>query len=86
MEIREEIREYIIYNSLNGFSDGDLDYDDSFLEKGIIDSTGVLELISFVEDKYCINVEDEELIPDNFDSVNRLAAYITSKSSNENIL
>ncbi len=58
---------------------------EAFLEKGLIDSTGVLELVSFIEEKYEISVDDEELIPDNFDSVNKLSAFITKKSTNQPI-
>ena len=64
---------------LLGDSSKVLNNDDSFLEKGIIDSTGVLELVSFVEETFNFRVEDEELIPDNLDSVNKLEAYIQTK-------
>jgi acyl carrier protein len=53
--------------------------DDSFLEKGIIDSTGVLELVSFIEETFKIRVEDEELVPDNLDSLNNLTSYVNKK-------
>ena len=53
--------------------------DDSFLEKGIIDSTGVLELVSFIEDTFNIRVEDEELVPNNLDSLNNLTSYVKKK-------
>ena len=76
-----EIRSFIVENFLYGQDDGFGD-DVSFLEKGIIDSTGVLELVSFVEDKYGISVDDEELVPDNFDSLNNLSAYIARKKNN----
>jgi len=76
-----EIRSFIVENFLYGQDDGFGD-DVSFLEKGIIDSTGVLELVSFVEDKYGISVDDEELVPDNFDSLNNLSAYIARKTNN----
>jgi acyl carrier protein len=56
--------------------------DDSFLEGGLIDSTGVLELVLFVEETFGIKVEDEELIPDNFDSVNRIVEFAKSKTKN----
>jgi acyl carrier protein len=52
---------------------------DSFLEQGILDSTGVLELVSWVEETYAIEVTDGELIPENFDSVDKLTAYIWKK-------
>ena len=50
--------------------------DASFLEKGIIDSTGVLELVSFVEQTFGFSIGDEDLTPDNLDSINKVAAFI----------
>ena len=79
MTIQEQIRDYIATNML--FSDNGYPYDDStsFLEEGIIDSTGVLELILFVEATFGIKVSDEDITPDNFDSVARLTGYIQTK-------
>ena len=56
-----------------------LDSDDLLLEKGIIDSTGLLELVAFIEMTFKIRVEDEEIIPDNFDSINELVYFVESK-------
>jgi acyl carrier protein len=53
--------------------------DTSFLEEGIIDSVGVLELVAFIEETFAIRIEDEEIVPDNFDSVNKLVAHVQSK-------
>jgi acyl carrier protein len=79
-QIEEMIRTYIAENML--FSNDGYPYLDStsFLEEGIVDSTGILELMMFVEESFGITVDDEELVPDNFDSVSRLAAYTRSKS------
>jgi acyl carrier protein len=55
--------------------------EDSLLDKGIVDSTGVLELIGFLEENYDIQIEDEELIPDNLDSVVKLVNFINRKKS-----
>jgi acyl carrier protein len=52
---------------------------DSFLGKGLIDSIGILTLVEFVSDKYVIAIEDEELIPDNWDSVQRIARFVQNK-------
>jgi acyl carrier protein len=52
----------------------------SLLQEGIIDSTGVLELVMFVEETFGFTVEDEEIVPENFDSVERLARYVRSKT------
>lgn len=75
------IREYIAKNLL--FSDSGFNYDDdaSFLDEGIIDSLGVIELVTFVEKRFGVSVADPELIPDNFDSVRKLNAYIQRKLS-----
>jgi acyl carrier protein len=79
MNIKSEIRKYIIENFLYGNDDNTLGDDVSFLENGIIDSTGVLELVSFVQETFKIKVKDEELIPNNFDSLSKLEAFIVSK-------
>ena len=52
---------------------------DSFLEQSIIDSTGVLELVEFIQDSFGIKIEDEELMPDNLDSLNSIEKFIKSK-------
>ena len=80
--IREEIRDFVVENFLFGKGDGLTD-GDSFLEKGIIDSTGVLELVAFLEEKYGIKVEDDELIPDNLDSIENLVRFVGTKLSAE---
>jgi acyl carrier protein len=74
-----EVRDYIARNFL--FSDKGFQYtdDQSFLEEGIIDSLGIIELVSFVEKTYGISVADQELLPNNFDSVNKLSSYILNK-------
>ena len=82
MNIKAQIRQHIadaILFSENGyeFADGD-----SFLEHGILDSMGVMELVHFVEESYGIKVANHDLTPDNFDSVERLAAYISRASEN----
>ncbi len=77
--MREQIRQFIINNFLFGESEEGLGDDDSFLEKGILDSTGMLELVAFIEETYEINMEDEELIPENLDSINNLTAFIDRK-------
>ena len=67
-ETKSKIREFIIENFLFGSANG-LQDDTSFLEEGIIDSTGVLELVTFLEESFEIQVDDEELIPENLDSI-----------------
>lgn len=79
MQIEEEVREFIFENFLFGQDDQVLNNDDSLLDNGIIDSTGVLELIAFLEQQFQITVEDMELVPENLDSVNRLTGFIQRK-------
>ena len=74
------IRTFIFENFLFDAAEEDLGNDDSFLEQGVIDSTGVLELVEWLEDTFEISVDDEELIPENLDSVNQLAAFIAKKT------
>ena len=77
-EKREQIRAFIIENFLFGKDDGFKD-DTSFLDDGIIDSTGVLELVNFLEEEFSISVQDEELVPENLDSINNAVAYLEKK-------
>jgi acyl carrier protein len=66
---------------LFGEGGDDVTDEDSLLAKGIIDSTGVLELVSFLTETYGIQIEDDELIPDNFDSIKKLAAFVARKQA-----
>lgn len=75
------MRQFIINNFLFGVDDNQFRDEDSFLEKGLIDSTGVLELVAFLEEKYRIKVEDHELIPENLDSIAQIVAYVNRKIS-----
>lgn len=77
---KNTIKDFIIENYLFGNSDG-IDDDTSFLEEGIIDSTGVLELITFLEEEFSIMVDDDELIPENLDSINNVAKFVEKKKS-----
>jgi acyl carrier protein len=79
MSIETQIRNYILENFLYTKDEGKLQNDASFLEDGIVDSTGILELLLFVQETLGVQVEDEEVIPDNFDSVERLTRYICMK-------
>lgn len=77
--MRDKIRRFIFENFLFGEPDDSLGDKDSFLEKGVIDSTGILELVAFLEEGFGIKIEDEELIPENLDSVNNLVNFIERK-------
>jgi acyl carrier protein len=77
-KIVEFINEYFIKDSGVIIKD-----DTSFLDEGILDSTGVMELVAFIETDFKIRVEDEEIIPDNFDSIDKLVAFIDMKLKNK---
>jgi acyl carrier protein len=75
------VRAFIFENFLFDADQNALSNDDSFLQQGIIDSTGVLELVEWLEEEFNIQIEDEELIPENLDSVNRIAAFVERKKN-----
>jgi len=78
MELKDKIRTFVVENFLFG-NNQKLEDTTSFLEEGIIDSTGVLELVGFIEEEFSIVVEDEELIPENLDSIYNVTAYLGKK-------
>jgi acyl carrier protein len=75
---RDTLRQFVIENFLFGEVSSLSDHD-SFLEKGIIDSTGILELICFLERRYGIKVADDELVEQNLDSIDKLVKFISRK-------
>jgi len=79
MSSEEKIRGFILENYLFTDDQSELNNDDSFLDQGILDSTGILEIIFFIEDEFGIKIKDDEMVPDNLDSVNRIVAFIERK-------
>ncbi len=77
--MKKIIRQYILENLLFTEDEQALQDGDSFLDSGIIDSTGVMEVILFIEESFDIKVNDDEMLPANLDSVNKLAAFIKRK-------
>jgi acyl carrier protein len=78
--MKEILRQFIRDNFLFGLQGESFSDDDSLLEKRIIDSTGVLELIAFLEENFGVKVQDDELLPENLDSINRLVRFLEKKS------
>jgi len=76
--IGQELRQFLIENFLFG-RDSSFSDNDSFIEMGLLDSTGVLELIAFLEKKYGVKLEDDEIVPENLDSIQRISALVTRK-------
>lgn len=81
MDVRAQLRDFIVDNFMMGQDAAALTDAGSLLELGIIDSTGVLELVGFLEETFQITVEDDDLVPDNLDSVDNLVNYIQRKSN-----
>ena len=77
-DIKHQIRRFVIEEVLFG-ENGDLTDETSFLEKGILDSTGVLELVAFLEKTFAIKIADAELLPDNLDSIQDAEEFVRRK-------
>ncbi len=80
MSTKEKLKNYILENFLFTDDQSALNDDDSFLEQGIIDSTGILEVVFFIDEEFGVSVEDEEMIPEHLDSINNLVKFVTRKS------
>ena len=76
---RTKIKSYIIENFLFG-DEGGLEDNTSFLDAGIIDSTGILELVDFLDDEFNIKISDDEILPENLDSINNIINFLDKKS------
>ena len=81
MSVEQKIRDYILDNYLFTDDQSALSNEDSFLDKGIIDSTGIMEVIFFLEEEFGIQVDDEEMVPENLDSVKNIVSYIDRKQA-----
>ena len=79
-DTRGRFKEYIVGNFMSSGGEKSLRDDASLLEEGIMDSTGVLDLVMFIEETFGIAVKDEELIPENLDSVDKLVAFVERKT------
>jgi acyl carrier protein len=75
MDVKQELRHYIVEHML--FGDGDrLSETTSFQESGVIDSTGFLEIVAFIEEKFGVAVADGDLVPEDFDTLDKMAAFV----------
>jgi len=79
-EVKSKLKEFIVKNFLLGKDPGSLKDGDSFLDTGIVDSTGVLEFVDFLQETWSVAVADDELTPENFDSINNLTAFVLKKA------
>jgi len=79
--IRDTLRTYVLENCLFTDDGSKLTDSASFLETGILDSTGILEIIMFLEETYGFQVDDTEMVPENLDSIDNLVAYVARKQA-----
>ena len=77
--LKDKLRLFVLDNFLFTEDQDELKNDDSFMDKNIVDSTGILEIIEFLEEECSIKIEDEELIPDNLDSVQKIVSFVERK-------
>ena len=82
IDIESEIYKFVVDNFMFGQAAG-LGCDESLLQKGVIDSTGVLELVSFLQETFNIAVEDNEIIPANLETISGIVAYVNKKLHGE---
>jgi acyl carrier protein len=82
-DIKAMVRQYLADNVLLAGGADQLRDDSSFLERNLLDSTGVLELVSFIEDTWAVKVGDDEVVPENLDSIERVASYVARKKMAE---
>ena len=83
MDITKQIQHYILENFLYTDDESELPTDVSLFDTGVIDSTGVLDVVGFMEETFGIAVDDADLVPDNFDSVERMAAYVKRRGDQD---
>jgi acyl carrier protein len=79
-DLKHEIRQFVVDNFLFGQANGLTD-DASFLEHGILDSTGVLELVAHLEKTYAIKFQDDDIVPENLDSINAIAGFLERRQA-----
>lgn len=80
-EIEHQVRSFIEENFVFRSDCAELSDSDSMLDAGLIDSTGILELVAFLEEKFDIHMADADIVPANLDSINAIAAYVQAKKS-----
>lgn len=78
-DIKKTVRQYVLDNFLMGDAGSQLSDDQSFLDHHIIDSTGFIELVTFLESTYRLSIQDEEMIPENLDSLSSIGRFVAGK-------
>lgn len=79
VDIGHDVKRFILDNFMYGYDESQLSDDTSFLKAGVLDSTGIMEMIELVEREFGIEVRDSEILPENFDSISSISRYIRKK-------
>jgi acyl carrier protein len=79
MQTESKVREFVLKNYLFTSEQSALKSEDSFMKSGIMDSTGILEMIMFLHDEFGVDVMDDEMVPENLDSVQNVVAFVRKK-------
>ncbi len=82
MSTAEIVKDFIIKDILTDAAKSNLSNEDSLLEAGIIDSLGIVKILTFLSDKFDVNVDDQDVIPENFETINAISSYIDKKKNN----
>jgi len=77
--VREKVRDFILQNYLFTTDPAALGLDDSLLERGIVDSSGMMEIIFFIEEQLGVKMREDEMVPDNLDSVNKITRFVQAR-------
>jgi acyl carrier protein len=83
--IKHEVRTYLLDNFLMGGTAQDVQDDTSFMDNHILDSTGFIELISYLEEQFGIRIEDEEMVPENLDNLNSIERFVSGKRASSSV-
>ena len=78
-QVRDKIRDFILKNYLFTTDTSALGLDDSLLENGIVDSSGMMEIIFFIEEQLGVKMREGEMVPDNLDSVNKITRFVQAR-------
>ncbi|MBR3770982.1 MAG: acyl carrier protein [Clostridium sp.] len=78
--IEQVIKEYLLENFLFGYEENEISEKSSLLDMGILDSTGIMEIVSFLEQKFGIKVKDEDIIPSNLESLDAISNYVLERT------
>lgn len=81
--VQAEVRKFIVENFLFGRDDFQLSDHDSFLDKGVIDSVGMVELVAFLQQRFGVRIADGEFVPENLDSIGNIVRFLDTKRSVE---